>query len=522
MPTERWTASRTLTLFALLVALGVAAAWPWTRFAYAGSHFEDQGIDIVNHAILVHQVSVPGGRTAHALGGHVNYPVASHRLAAAALPLFDGNPLLALRFAAAAAMVVLTAAPFVLLCRVLPVGPALIALAVWEFACLALKVSGFNHFMPAAVYNYSRAVGTAAWWAGLVFLAAAPAAGWRRYACWAAAVGLACFAMACHVAPGGVAFATLGLYACYGFARDRRADFAALAAAAGLAGAGMVFGTDVWVYMKTNAAADGWLPVGPWPVLFLWVPVLVVACVRPGTGLLARPPARPPANAPRPMLEPILTAGLIGAGLFQAYLGYKLVRGECAPYGFKSLFFFTFPLAAFLATVWVARGFQPGGRLAGFRWPAASRRLVVPAALALTAGLAACVARLDRGLNWQVRVAAYDHNSDRARPDPATLPHQAAEALRPVAASAQGYYYVDPKQPFGAYYATVVGLGMDRDVAEACWEARGRDTIARLREFPTVAGVLVPRGVDPAAATAVPLRVEEAGPFWKCRFEPFK
>ena len=117
-----WCRSRTIAFLGLICAAGLLAAWPWSLIGYRGAHLEFQGSDIIYHAVMIHQVGIPDGRNVHTLGEHVNYPIMSHRLAAWALPLFDGNPFLAMRFVAAVTMVVLLAAPFVLLCRVM--GPA--------------------------------------------------------------------------------------------------------------------------------------------------------------------------------------------------------------------------------------------------------------------------------------------------------------------------------------------------------------------------------------------------------------
>ena len=411
-------------------------------------------------------------------------------------------------------------------------GLALVVL--WQFLCIHMKVSGFNHFMHEGQYNYSRAVGTAAWWVMLVLLAGTPSQRWGRIAVWTAALGLACFALACHIAPGGVALGTLAIYGCHGFLRDRQARYLGLLAGTLLAGLLMFFGTDVWEYMSSNAGSDGWLPVGNLTVLLLWVPTLSVSCWRlvralPGTtarsagfsppsaGTARRAEARTTNLAPAAMealrIEPIVAAGLLSAGLFQAYLGFKmLVLGTCAPYAVKSLFFFTFPLASFL---WILWGYS---YLERFHKPAAfwAARLVPLAAVLLMAILGYRLVRMDPGMRWSIPQRADSHRFQR--PAPEQLPHQVSEALRQLAGSYPAFYYFDPLQPTGAYYATLIGLGMEKELAQACFVKSKANPLEELPTIPGLDGILLPRFVDPASLAPAGTQVEKAGPFWAIRF----
>jgi hypothetical protein len=321
--------------------------------------------------------------------------------------------------------------------------------------------------------------------------------------------------MACHLAPGGVAFGTLALYSGYCLFRQRRLAHLGLLGSTLLASVVTYFGSDVRI-MTTYAASDGWLPVGAISILLVWPAILAAGCIRLGHSLFSRIGAE---LEPVEKIEHVLVAGLLAAGLFQGYLTCKMVQGTCALYAVKSLFFFTFPLATLLWAVWSTRLTDIRRWFAGDWWTTAVRlRFVTLAAILSVTALGIRLKKMDPGLRWRARhPAGLDTHPVALQPQ--YLPHQAAEALCQLADKYRGYYYFDPYQPFGSYYATLAGLQMERSQAAAYFEKCKRSKLENLRTMPGLAGVLVPRSVDPAALAATPLQVEETGPFWICWFK---
>jgi hypothetical protein len=487
-------------------------AWPWARFGYTHSHLERQGRDVVHHLIIAHQLTVPDGRTEQALGGHVNYPIASHRLTVWAAPLFGGHLLMAMRYVSAATMLALFLLPAAFFCRAFRPLPALLLLLAWHLACYLLKVDGLNHFLWEGQYNYSRAVGTVAFWVALIVLSFPAATARARLAHQGLVIACACFALACHIAPGAVTFGALLAWQAARWALDRRWEYLLGALAALAAAAAMYFGTDVWAYMSRNAGSDGSLPVVWLPCVLVWVPALLV-----GVGLFLRRPG-PGEGAD---LETPLLAGLLASGALQGYLTFQMLSaGSCAPYAVKSIFFFTFPLASLLLALW---GGQLSRRLA---WPPVAK---VPAwataalAVALLTLLVAHALRKDYSLRRDIRART---NHPRARPRKEALPHEASQRLKALRSTCPGCYYHDPRQPSGSFYATVVGLGLRRAVADECVNLLLREgwelSPAVLEEMAQagVSAVLLPDDLSPAAEAPGLGPAVKVGRFWKCPLSP--
>jgi hypothetical protein len=275
----------------------------------------------------------------------------------------------------------------------------------------------------------------------------------------------------------------------------------------------MFFGSDVLPYMKSIAGHDGWLPVGPLPVLLLWLPTLIV-----GLGLAARRLIAAVTRAEQEeKVEQVLLAGLLGSGLFQTYLAYKLLD-NCAPYTVKTLFFFTFPLATLFWLVWGVRLAQRRDWFAAGWWTApAGRRVAIFVASFVLVILGWRFAKMDRGLGWGIPNFA-SMPDGRVYPPRAYLPHGAATALRELGDNYRGHYYFDPNQPVGSYYASLVGLRMDLDFVQLSLEKSQRRRLEDLLTIDRVRGILMPRYYpDPASLATVPVEVTDIGRFWLCR-----
>jgi hypothetical protein len=509
-------------LFLLFVA-GALFAWAWTRFGYTRGNLERQGIDIVHHALMVHAVSQRGGVTPQSLGIYYEYPLTSHRLAAPALPLFGNDPILAMRFAAMSTIVWLLALQFTLLCRVLPWVRAALVLFLWQWLCWAGLVANSSYF-EFALFNYSRAVGGLGLWASLVFLTSPVASAWTRILFHILATVAAALALACHIVPGAVAFAGIFGFAVVGLVRERSVDRLVLLVMALVVGAVMYWGTSVWAMMVHVSGSDGWLPVGPPALLLLWVPVAGVAAFMLLRSLRSRPRTFP--DELQDISDGLATT-LLAAGSLQALTYVKMVLwGTCAPYAFKSVYYYTFPLAALWGLMWLS--------LLVARWlPRSSTALLdslqrwkVPHVLTGAVALAALVLlhHLDRGLRpfvkaagenarWRDCVVASalrksdptkDDGGPRYYPTRDQLPQAVATTLGQIAAEHQGWYYYDPNQPFGSFYASVVGLHLDFDTAVFCRERLASGDYAAIEACPEVRGILVPGTSDQLADPAIP------------------
>jgi hypothetical protein len=502
LPKGLWISPGSARFLALLLVIGVLFSFAWTQLGYRYGNLEAQGIDIAHHAIIIRQLTVPGGINERSLSILADYPTTSHRLAALTLPLFGDNEILALRFSAMTTVTWLLALQFTLLCRWLPFAQAALVLLAWQWLCYLGKVTNSHHFLEWN-YNFSRAVGGLGLWAGLVLLAAAESSSaWGRRLNYALATGGAAFAMACHVVPGAVAFGGLILYGAGGWLRTRQPDRLWLIAMAILTAGGMYFGTSVWRVMVQNAGSNGGLPVGPQLLLLTWVPLAAVAAfllVRP---ILARF-ASGIVTAPIPT-ECLMTA-LLAAGAVQSMVLVRMVLWHaCAPYAFKTLYFYTFPLAALLGIV----GLVPYLARVSASWlplsPGAMRRMpqVVAASLLLAGVLQ--LAHKDLGLRRGVSKSAPASDC----PPPERLPAAVARTLDGLASDHQGWCYFDPQQPVGAFFASVVGLHLEWETAVFCREKLVAGDYEAVLSHPRVHGILL-------AATSLPPDVlgKKVGPF---------
>lgn len=490
-----------LAFLLLAMLAGAMLAVPWTWFAYRRSHVEWQGVDVMHHALIIKQLSVPEGRNEHALGELAHYPVGSHWLAVVAMPLFGDDPFLAMRYVAAVTMWILLLAPYVLLCRAMGPLSALLCLLLWQFACLALKVAGFNHFMWEGQYNYSRGVGTAAYWMMLVLLTGNHRTQTAQLGSWIAAIVCACFAINCHIAPGAVGLATLVFFSGMVFLRERRPHSLMLGVLTCLGFGISLLISREWLTMPTLANRDGWLPVGPQWILMLWAPTLVVVLVRWGAF-----------GYPLNVMEQSLTAGLLAAGALQGYLIFKmLVLGTCAPYAVKSVYALTFGLASLLWCCWSvrwARQWNVSASLAA-RWKVAGPVL----AFMLIAALGYRFTKMDLGLRWRIP----DALAGRVLPPAETLPHQTTRTISGLGEHKGDYLYVDPLQPVGSLYVSMTALDVAWSTIERCEKKMKKNGIDGVLSAGLMKGLIVPRSADLSRVTSLPMDIEDLGPFRKCR-----
>jgi hypothetical protein len=489
----------TLRAAFVLLAGSFLVAVPVTWLRYSRTHLDNQAVDIIHHLIIADDLYETGGRDQAILGILSDYPAASHRLAAWSAPLFGGDILQAMRYAAFGTMLALLALPYVLLCRVFSPLPALVLLLGWHLVCFFLQVDGLNHFMWNGAYNYSRAVGTVAFWTALVALSTATGRPWSRFGAECLAVACACLALACHVAPGAVTFAMILAWQAAWWLRERTAARAAGFALTLAAAAGMVFGTSVWVFMVQSSASNGYLPVGPHPILLLWVPDLLAAL-----GLYAVRLRRGfPADGEAGGLEMALAAALLALKM--------VVAGTVAPYAVKWIYFFTFPVAGLLSLLWAGRVSVPSV-------PAWSVRKWAALAVVLGGVFLFRWHTREAGASPVLRLA--DGRSKLLPED--RRPPAVCRGLREAAGELAGYFYFDPEQIHGSYYANVSALRVPLSRAcegySALFEEGERltpkacDTLGRSG----FVGVALPEWADPDRDAPGLGPAVKVGRYWKC------
>jgi hypothetical protein len=478
-----WRALAAATVFAIA----------WTALMLRHNNVDHQGIDLINHVRMIHQLAVPHGVTEEALGWLREYPHGSHWLGRLFLPLFGNDAIHAIRAASLLVLMVLLISKWSLLQGRMGPYAALLVLLGWQFLCVRARVADVNHFLWEGQYNYARAVGTAALFLLLVTLALPAPRPWQRWARDLAGLALAGYALMCHASPGVIAFVVFGVACLVRFRQGERWPAATqLALAIGL-GLFLVFGAGA-LAMARYAAADGWMPVYGRPFLALWLPTWLAALVALGRQLWR--------GERGPWSEGVgfaLLCGMTASGLLQAWLNVQEWRGACAPYAVKSTLFITFNLTwltwAFVAAPPLARWWAQRG-LALPTWGA---RYAMPTLAIVLAGLALSIfLHKDSHRPW--------YGSDR---DPITV----LRRLRPHHTELAGYYYHDPRQPAGSYLAS--SLALEASLASLSWQTIHDDGLPALIASGRVRGILLPAGVEEPALKDVPCLVEPMGPFVK-------
>ena len=128
--------SASLTSLFLLALLALVLVQGWAAWVLPPFNSNHLGCDACHHAIMVHCQSLadPAER-AFLADWFADYPQTSHWLVACWMPLLDNDPYKAMRAVSAASVLLMLLGQFALLCRVLPGGPALLALLAWQLVC---------------------------------------------------------------------------------------------------------------------------------------------------------------------------------------------------------------------------------------------------------------------------------------------------------------------------------------------------------------------------------------------------
>jgi len=483
----------------LLLAFVPLLAACWTATALRHDNLERQGIDIVHHARMIHELqSAEHDAEAIARSHHAAYPRGSHRFAALFLPVFKGNAIQAMRCAALVALLVMLVAQYTLLRQFLAPAHALLTLVAWQTVCAQAQVADVNHFLWHGQYNYSRAVGAAALYLILVLLVVPAFSSKGRWLNDVAAVLLAVFALACHTGPGAIAFGTLGVYYLFALRAGQLARGIVGLVLTTLAGVGMVLGAGVCRYMTSYAGSDGWLPVSLWPLLMLWLPTWIAVMVM----LWGRWSAAKSSAGLEPDFSLVLCCGLLVAGAFQAYLTYGVyVRESIAPYAMKSVLFYTFAFASLLWIYWIGKGVRVMAE--SNPWIALRR----PPAWAVT-GLAVVAAAAGLVVMLKKDASRPDYGSER----------ELARVARVVTAHRGDLVdclYFDPDQPFGSYFINSACLLHSKALLSSKLRRTGSDLNLLLAER-GIAALLLPANETPEALFGQALPTTRIGSLLRC------
>lgn len=470
-------------LLAVLTALSVVFAIAWTALALNRNNVDRQGIDIVHHSLILHQLTVPGGLTQYSLGAFWEYPMGAHEVALLLLPCFDGDAIQAVRCLALISLLVMLLAKWVLLGRIMRPAVALLALAAVQAVFMQARVADLNHFLWEGQYNFSRAVGTAALMVLLVALAAPPCSGRLAWLNDVLRIGLAAYALGCHATPGVIAFCTLGWFYLQELRENGLLPGLLKLGVLGGAASALYFGTNAFAMMK-YASMGGWQPVrGEAALLAGWLPTWLVM-----SGLGVRQLWRP---RPGPWSDGVgraVLCGMVASGTLQAYLTLRCQLGQVTPYTVKSTLFVTVTMAAL---VWLRALVLLLERRP--MWTAVWQRQRFCRGVAVVAAAAAVFGMVNM-LRRDVQRPYYG-----AERDP-------VEIVRVLQASGNppcDYYYFDPKQPIGSLFVNVAGLHREMAAPLAADEVR------------KLSHVLLPRGEDPAVLGAG-VAAEPYGIFLKC------
>jgi hypothetical protein len=507
-------------LLAVLLAGSAVLAFAWAALPGRSNDLEQQGIDIVNHAILVHRRAHPVPAALY--GAHRHYPQASHALAAWFMPVLGDNAIRAMDCAAWLTLLGLFAAQWTLLCRLLPAAPALAVLALWQGLRLQTRFSDWDFFHVN--YYPPQALGTLGVWLQLAVLATPEVTPLRRCLRDGAAVLLAALAYSCHIVPGAVAFATLAvLHGSELFGPGRRAACLRLLLTGLVAAVTLLSSDQLRLMAGARTVAGGRLLYDHLWLLLLWVPTLLVACLALARGLRRVLPRRPN------HLERVLTCALLAAGGIQGYLTLETLLGHnLGYYSAMKLYWYTFPLATLLWVGWLCRLLAASAGRVGLPRLASRRAVAAGCVLCAIWGLNSLV-RQDPRRPRLLGLGAIRRTLLRLPPNPGSVANSlrlsqerdAVVAARRLAGrpnhAAPWVYFYDPAMPFGSLFASVVGLETHHDAALGCWMSLGLREVALADVSRTnhVGWLLLPRHADTRAlGLAVPARPD--GAFLRC------
>ncbi len=473
---------------AVLGVLGVAYAWTaWLLPAYNSDHL---GCDACHHAILIHCQTVADPAERELIAGvMVDYPQMSHALAALSLPLFGDDPYRAMRFASAAAVVLLLVSQLVLLRTAMSLPWALVSLAAWQLVCGVGNLGNVHYF--CAAYFFAQAFGMIGVWLALALHTRPAASAGEKLLLGAGSSALAAFAYLCHLVPGVVVFGALGLYSLARLIGRRDALEAVRIALLIAVGALVIFGTSQLALMSRGRGAGGHVPIRHLALLLTWLPTLVV-----GAALRARQWRRGDDGGwPGAAMDGLLCVLVVAGGLQAVCAVEWLWHGETYLYPVLKFFYLLFPAASLL---WFLAAARVAARAAA-AVPALGRwreKLDGRGARLATAGVAA--------LLLGVALAPFVRNELRPEPvtprrHPVAVARQLGLGLRAQGKDRSDLLYYDPALPQSSVYANMVGLHRTLEDSYKLmfglhgWDPAQGPVPARLRQDVSFSALVLPQ-----------------------------
>jgi hypothetical protein len=503
---REWCRPGSLRLLVILLAGSVGLAFGWAALPGRSNDLEHQGIDAVNHALMIHRRAHPVPRELQ--GTYASYPQLMHALAGCFMPVLGDNAIRAMDCVSWLTLLGLFAVQWTLLCRLLPALPALAVLTGWQWLRLQTHFADWDFFH---VNCYPpQALGTLLVWLQVLLLAtAAPRVRWLRDG---AALLLALLAYNSHIVPGAVAFATLIILEGYHLlAGPGRTGASLRLVLTGVTAAGTLLGSEQLAVMAgARIIAGGTLLCDHLWLLLLWVPTLLLACVRVAWQRWRH-------SGPEEM-ELVLSSALLAAGSIQGYLTLETVlHVSVGYYSALKLFWLTFPLASLLWLCWLSRLLCRTWRLPRQRVV----RVAVAAGCLLLAlyGLRSLVQQDPRrpSLRLKPPTDLVERTRLRQARDAVAASHRLRRLLGRTNHAPPYVYFHDPAMPFGSLFATVTALETNHDAAYGCWlSLHFKQSLADLLRRERVGLILLPRHADARAVVGVAVPVEPAGPFLRC------
>lgn len=490
---------------ALLLAIPLGVGW--ACWVYPTSHLEGQGIDIVHHAIMVHEQAREGGPRQAVLGPMWIYPMTSHWLAAGAVP-WCGDPVLALRGAAWVALLWVYTFQLALFRRFSSWPVAVLLLVLMQLVSVYFKVGTINYVMWEGQYNYSRLMGAVGFW-GCLYLLTLPMRGfWSSTACTIGALALACFSFQCHLATGVPSLVAIAAYGTLAAMESRRWVYLLLPGFAAITTLLLLRFSGAWQMMSGNANDDGWLPVRL-PVV-LGVFATGIALVVLGRWI-RRSVDRREETEEWLQVERVLGGALLAVTSLQLLLTYRFLQGTAAAYAVKTVLFLSVPLALLLLLLWIQRIVPRETQISR----AGGIGLL---ALILVVVHVGSIRRYDLGLLYDVGIASANSSERRGRvlPPLDTLPQSILARAHALDFPPNGLY-LDPVQPMGSYYLNMVAFRCNHYLCTTAKNRIEKEGTRCVFGHPGVTVVLLPRSADPGQLWGDGIVGSAGSDFWHCQ-----
>lgn len=362
--------SSSLSSFLVLVVGSLLLAHLWTVWVLPPFNSNHLGCDACHHAILIHCHSLTDPAERYFLADSLaNYPQTAHWLSARWMPLLGGDPYKAMRAVSAASVLLMLVCPFVLLRRILPAGPALLAVLAWQMLCYLTNLANVQYYSVA--YFFSQGVGMTFVWLAVTLVTWPAPKPWQRSLLTRLGALCAGIAYLCHIVPGVAILGGLGVYYLLCWWRSRTlADFARLILIGAVGLAVVLATTGQLAHLGKSRQDPGPVPLKNWAVLLAWIPTLLLSLGAMFRWRL-RNPLTPDPSPPRRgrgenpttddreqntiALVEVLTCVLGVTGLLQGYCGLEYLLGKAALYSANKFFYVLFPVATLiwvLAIVW--------------------------------------------------------------------------------------------------------------------------------------------------------------------------